>query len=266
MTERGRLPGQRPSRTDTRADSPAAPGQVPQPLLVLREMPCPYLPGRMERKVITNLNVPDAALVHSQLSRGGFRRSHGFAYRPACRGCDACVPVRVVAQGYAPSKSLRRNARRNADLTVTPRPARATDEYYALFARYIQARHGDGEMREMRAADFRQMIEESPVPSAIAEMRDAAGVLRAAMLYDMTDDGASAVYTFFDPEAAARSLGTFAVHWLIEETRRRGGDYVYLGYWIADSRKMAYKSRFQPLQALRAGQWQPLADATRRQP
>jgi len=254
MSERGRLPGQ--------GRRGPAKGRAPQALFVLREQPCPYLPGRLERKVITSLDVPDAALLHGQLARAGFRRTHGFAYRPACPGCNACVPVRVPAAAYAPSKSLRRVARRNTDLQVTCHPPRATGEQYALFARYIAARHGDGEMRHMAEADFAQMIEDTPVPGGVAEWRTPEGRLCAALLYDELDDGASAVYSFFDPDAAARSLGCFMVHWLIGRAAARGWPYVYLGYWIAASRKMAYKARFRPLEALSGGQWRRMPPPT----
>ncbi len=234
-----------------------ASGGARQSLFVLRELPCPYLPGRQERKLVTELAGSRATDSYGRLSRAGFRRSHLFAYKPACRGCAACVPVRVAAPRYAPTKSLRRIARRNADLTVTPRPPLATGEQYALFARYLARRHPDGDMAGMTFADYRSMIEETAVSTRVAEFRDAKGALIAACLFDLLDDGTSAVYAFYAPDAHDRSLGTFAIHWLIAETARRGLDYVYLGYWIADAPKMAYKTRFQPLEALTSGGWRP---------
>lgn len=225
---------------------------------VLRELPCPYLPGQQERKIVTELSGPAAPSVYGDLSRGGFRRTHLFSYRPACRTCDACVPVRVDARRYAPSKSLARTARRNADLRVSQQPPIATREQFALFARYLDGRHGDGEMAKMTFADYRSMVEETAVTTRIAEFRDENRRLVGACLLDVTDDGTSAVYSFFDPEMPERSLGTYIIHWLIVETRAMGHPYVYLGYWIAESPKMAYKIRFKPVEALGREGWRPL--------
>ena len=230
---------------------------APKPFYVLRELPCPYLPGRQERKLITDLSGSDAEAVHADLSRAGFRRSHMFAYRPACRGCDACVPVRVDATRHTPSKSQRRIERRNTDLTVAVQPARASDEQYTVFSRYLAARHGDGEMADMGREDYRDMVEQSAVSTRLAEFRDPGGALLAACIFDLLDDGTSAVYTFFDPASATRSLGTQTVLWLIDATARWGGRYVYLGYWVAGSQKMAYKSRFNALERLTPSGWQP---------
>ena len=250
--------------TDRRAigdgsPSPLGPNLAPKPFYVLRELPCPYLPGRQERKIITDLSGSDAEDAHSELSRAGFRRSHMFAYRPACRGCDACVPVRVDTRRHAPSKSQRRIMRRNADLTVEVAPARASDEQYAVFTRYLAARHQDGEMADMSASDYRDMVEQTAVSTRLAEFRDGARDLIGACIFDLLDDGTSAVYTYFDPAESARSLGTYTVLWLIDATRRQWGRYVYLGYWVAGSRKMAYKSRFNGLERLTPAGWQPFA-------
>lgn len=246
-------------RSNVGGDSTAAAlFEVPQVFHVLRETPCPYLPGRWERKIMTELRERDGQATYATLSRGGFRRSHQFAYRPACASCDACVPVRVEVGGFAPSKSLRRVARRNADLTATELPARGTEEQFQLFSRYLASRHGDGEMVEMDASDYRSMVEDTVVDSSLIEFRDDQGQLLAVCLTDWIDQGPSAVYSFFAPDASARGLGTYCVLWLIEEARRRGDTFVYLGYWIAGARKMAYKTRFQPLQCLRPGGWTPL--------
>lgn len=248
-------------RREIRNDGAAAAVQLGGPqqsFFVLRETPCPYLAGQRERKLVTELAGSGARSVYGTLSRAGFRRSHLFAYKPVCRGCAACVPVRIDACSYAPSKSQRRIARQNDDLQVTVQPATATREQFELFARYLNHRHPDGEMAAMTFADFRPMVEETAVDTRLAEFRDPAGELVAGALFDLMDDGISAVYTFFDPAASGRSLGTYAVHWLVGETVRRGGAYVYLGYWIAQSRKMAYKARFRPLEALTAGGWHPV--------
>lgn len=242
-------------------EAPLAGNRPRQTFFVLRETPCPYISGQRERKLVTELSGQAARHNYSDLSRAGFRRSHLFAYRPACRGCDACVPVRVDVARYHPGKSLRRIARRNADLTAKLRPAVATYEQYLLFQRYLQHRHGDGEMARMGYGDYRPMIEETAAATRIAEFRDQAGRLIAACLLDLLDDGSSAVYSFFEPDEPGRSLGSYVVHWLIEQTKAQAPDgrgYVYLGYWIAEARKMAYKTRFQPLQALGANGWHDL--------
>jgi arginine-tRNA-protein transferase len=236
--------------------APLGPYAAPKPFYVLRELPCPYLADRQERKLITDLSGSDAQAVHGDLSRAGFRRSHMFAYRPACRGCDACVPVRVDTTRHVPSKSQRRIIRKNADLTVAVKAARATEEQYAVFARYLQHRHGEGEMADMSHADYRDMVEQTAVASRLAEFRDETGRLVAGLIFDLLDDGTSAVYAFFDPDAHDRSLGTYTVLWLIDQTAEWGGRYVYLGYWVAGSRKMAYKSRFHALERLTPNGWQ----------
>ena len=230
-----------------------------QPLsfLVTTEMPCPYLPGRMERKVVTRLSGSEAGRNFQLLQRAGFRRSHAIAYRPACSGCQACMPVRVRAAEFTPGRTLRRTEARNADLMVSIRLARGTAEQYALFQRYLDGRHSDGEMVGMGLSDYRSMVEDSSIDTRLVEFRDSAGGLVACALTDWTDDGISAVYSFFDPDRAARSPGSHVIIWLIREAQRRGLRHVYLGYWIAESRKMAYKARFQPAEVFGPQGWQP---------
>ncbi len=225
---------------------------------VMAESPCPYLPGQLERKLFTELRPEDAGAFYASLSRGGFRRSHNFAYRPACTGCTACVPVRIDAEAFVASRSLRRIARTNRDLVARERQARATTEQFRIFARYITTRHGDGEMSSMSFGDYRSMVEESVLDTRLIEFRDSDGDLVAGLLTDWSGDGASAVYSFFDPGLSGRSLGNYMVLWLVEECRRRGLPYVYLGYWIEGSRKMSYKARFQPLETLGPAGWQKL--------
>ncbi len=229
---------------------------------VLPEGPCPYLPDRRERKLITEIpgtppGMPadEATRRYSLLSRAGFRRSHQYAYRPACSGCSACVPVRVRAADFKAGASLKRVARSNRDLDAIVRPAEPTEEQYRLFGRYIQTRHGDGEMADMTALDYHGMVQHSRVETRIAEYRDATGTLVAACLFDRLDDGFSAVYSFFEPELDGRSLGSHMVMWLIETARAQGLPYVYLGYWIAAVPKMSYKARFRPLEALGETGW-----------
>jgi leucyl-tRNA---protein transferase len=221
---------------------------------------CPYVPGRAERKLIVELAGRDAAEFYDDLSRAGFRRSHRFAYRPACRECVACVPVRIAVADFAHSRSTRRVRNANRELTARLAAARAVPEQFQLFAAYQRSRHQDSEMAGMSYADYRNMIEDTPVRSAIAEFRDADGRLVAASLVDRLDDGLSAVYSFYDPTLDKQSLGTWTILWLVEECARLGLPYVYLGYWIGESPKMAYKARFPALERLSAGIWVPFAD------
>jgi len=254
-----------PSESNTRglsiraASPPTAPrlGRL-QAFHVLSETPCPYLPERQERKLFTEVIGPRATRLYSELSRGGFRRSHMFAYRPACTGCQACVPVRVAARTFRCGKSLRRVARKNADLQALERPPVATQEQFRVFRAYVRSRHGDGEMSRMNYADYQAMIEETHLETGLVEFRDRNDVLRGAILADWLDDGISAVYSYFDPRQDARSLGTYMILSLIDHAVASGRDYVYLGYWIAGSQKMAYKQRFRPLEALVDGDWRVL--------
>jgi leucyl-tRNA---protein transferase len=219
--------------------------------------PCPYLDGRIEQRVVVSLEeVPDGTF--DRLSRTGFRRSHTFAYRPACPGCAACIPIRVPTAGFAPDRTQRRVLKRgDAELAGVERPAVASREHFALFKSYVTGRHGDGDMAQMSFADFRAMIEDAVGGTRLIEHRDAAGRLAAVVLIDRLSDGLSAVYSFFDAARPGLSLGTYAVLDMIRRARAEALPYVYLGYWIADSRKMAYKSRFRPAEILVAGCWQP---------
>lgn len=221
-------------------------------------LPCPYLPGRVERKLFTRLNGGDAQALNTTLSQAGFRRSHDIVYRPVCPGCRACVPVRIPVATFVPSRTMRRTWAANTDLMAGTTPALATDEQFALFLRYQQHRHGDSDMARMSRLDYGSMIEEGSTGAALIEFRDGSDTLQAAALVDVLEDGLSAVYSFYDPDEPERSLGTYVILALVEEARQRGLDHVYLGYWIAQSRKMAYKARFQPLEALTDTGWAPL--------
>ncbi|MDA8231227.1 MAG: arginyltransferase [Magnetospirillum sp.] len=221
-------------------------------------LPCPYIPGRLERKIVTELNGPDAEVLHEALSRAGFRRSHSIAYTPACPGCNACIPVRIVVGSFLPDRTMRRIRRANADLTAQRVPARATAEHYRLFSRYQECRHKGGDMALMGFYDYRSMVEDSPIETFVIEFRRRDGALMAACLADRMSDGLSAVYSFYEPDLPQRSLGTYVVLWLVEEALRSGLPYVYLGYWIAESRKMSYKSRFRPLEAFGPNGWRVL--------
>ncbi|MGE0253836.1 MAG: arginyltransferase [Alphaproteobacteria bacterium] len=222
-------------------------------------MPCPYLPGRIERNLFTELRGNAAQPLHDSLAQAGFRRSHHIVYRPACPGCSACVPVRIATRDFAPGRSLRRVWRRNADIVARVRAPEATAEQYALFTRYQGGRHAGGEMATMTVTDYRAMVEDTTVDTILVEFRDAGDVLLGGCLVDRLGDGLSAVYSYFDPEAADRSLGTYIVMWLIEHARALSLAHVYLGYWVRDCAKMVYKTRFAPLEALGPDGWQPLS-------
>ena len=223
-------------------------------------LPCPYVPGRTERKVVTELSGVSAESLHDRLSRGGFRRSHNIAYAPVCPNCNACVPIRIRARDFVPNRTQKRIARLNADLTAAEVPPRATAEQFQLFQRYQQARHGEGDMASMSFYDYRAMVEDTPIDTCIVEFRDREGRLLGACLTDRLGDGLSAVYSFFSPDADERSLGTQAILCLIERVTLLGLPHVYLGYWVQESRKMAYKSKFRPSEILRNGQWRPLEE------
>lgn len=231
-------------------------------LFLTAPMPCPYLPGREERKLFTHLTGRRAASLHHVLSDNGFRRSQNLIYRPACEGCAACQSVRIAAHRFTPSARFRRVLRANDDLAVEIRPPAATAEQYDLFRRYLEHRHAGGGMTQMSPVDFEYMVEDTPVQSVLVEYRlraDPAGRLMAVALTDVMPDGLSMVYSFFDPEASRRGLGNFIILDHIAQTRAAGLPYVYLGYWVENSPKMAYKKLFQPLEVQKGPLgWRPL--------
>jgi len=237
--------------------------------------PCPYLAGKEERKVFTHLVGERAPELNNILTQGGFRRSQSIAYRPACENCRACVSVRVVANDFRPTQSMRRIVRRNADIASEMRIAVPTSEQYAIFRAYLDSRHRDGGMADMTVLDYAMMVEDSHIETRIIEYRRrerpatnsapradgwegikrGSGDLLAIALTDVLGDGLSMVYSFFEPDEAARSLGTFMVLDHIARAQRMGLTYVYLGYWVRGSRKMDYKSRFLPQERLMPEGW-----------
>jgi arginine-tRNA-protein transferase len=220
---------------------------------------CPYLEGKMERRVVAELVGRDAAALHDALTHAGFRRSHAIVYAPACTGCDACIPVRIVARDFRRSRTQARIWRTGtATHGVEERPPLATRDQFALFVRYQQSRHSEGDMAHMDFEDFRALIEDTPVDTVMIEVRAADGALVAACLADRVGDGLSAVYSFFEPERDKDSLGTFMILWLVERARAMGKPYVYLGFWIAACRKMSYKSNFRPIETRTAQGWKLL--------
>ncbi|MGF1474480.1 MAG: arginyltransferase [Geminicoccaceae bacterium] len=217
--------------------------------------PCPYLEGREERRLVTRLEASDPPYRHDDLVHAGFRRSQGFAYRPACPSCTACVPVRIPAQDFRWSRTFRKIRNRNADLTISINPPVATEEGFELFRRYLGSRHADGGMADMTREDYRDLVETTPVKTRLVEFRDPNGTLIAVSLTDEVMSGLSGVYKFYEPEADHRSLGTYTVLWHVMHAVQIDKPYVYLGYWIKACRKMTYKARFQPLEALFKGRW-----------
>lgn len=222
--------------------------------------PCPYLPGQIERKGFTHLTQDNPDALHDQLSRAGFRRSQGVAYRPACPTCNACRSVRVDVPNFTPSRNQRRVIRTNADLVRKPVEARANREYFRLLKTYLRSRHDGGGMSDMGYREFCAMINDSPVQTLMFEYRVGEGEnapLVAVSLTDVLRDGFSMVYTFFDPSLRRRSLGSYMILDHIEHAGNLGLPHLYLGYWIKNSEKMDYKRRFQPLEVLDGGRWRP---------
>ncbi len=223
--------------------------------------PCPYLGGKEERKVFTHLVGERAPELNNILTHGGFRRSQSIAYRPACEGCRSCVSVRVLAAEFQPTRSMRRIMRRNADIASEMRLATPTSEQYAIFRAYLDSRHRDGGMADMTVLDYAMMVEDSHVETRIVEYRRVEpgranqGDLIAVALTDVLGDGLSMVYSFFEPDEAARSLGTLMVLDHIARAQQLGLAYVYLGYWVRGSGKMDYKSRFLPQERLLPEGW-----------
>ncbi len=221
--------------------------------------PCPYLGGKEERKVFTHLVGERAAELNNILTQGGFRRSQSIAYRPACEGCRGCVSVRVIAKEFQPTRSMRRIANRNADITGEMKTAVPTSEQYSIFRAYLNSRHRDGGMADMTVLDYAMMVEDSHIETRIIEYRRreprGAGDLIAVALTDVLADGLSMVYSFFEPDEASRSLGTLMVLDHIARAKSMGLSYVYLGYWVRGSRKMDYKGRFLPQERLTPDGW-----------
>lgn len=230
---------------------------------VTAPQPCPYLEGRMERKLFTALQGDQAEMLNDTLSKQGFRRSQNVLYRPSCAECNACMSARIRVADFTPSRSQKRVARRNAHLSRRARSPWATDEQYELFRSYLDGRHANGGMADMDLFEFAGMVEETPVRSRLIEyIPQGAGEdqLEAVCLTDVLDDGLSMVYSFFAPQASRNSPGTYIILDHIEIAREMGLPYVYLGYWVPGSPKMDYKAKFSGLEVFTRGAWQDIGD------
>lgn len=218
---------------------------------------CSYLPGRIARsQVATPIRMIDSS-IYSELVRAGFRRSGIFTYRPQCDLCNECQPVRLDVNQFVANRSQRRALTRNASLTVRDCDLTFHEEHYLLYRDYQAKRHPGGGMDQDSREQYVQFLLQTHVTSRLVEFREN-GVLRMVSIIDVLDDGLSAIYTFYDCEVPHAGYGTFGILWQIAECRRAGLPWLYLGYWIRDSKKMAYKENFQPLHVLRNGQWQRL--------
>lgn len=216
--------------------------------------PCSYLEGWKARSQVATPAHLIGPAAYSRLIQAGFRRSGHYTYRPHCDGCRRCVPVRVRVNEFIPNRSQRRCLLLNQNLDVTSRALEFDAEHYDLYRRYQCMRHAGGGMDQDDSDQYSQFLLSSQVKSLLLEFRQE-GKLVMVSLVDEVQDGLSAVYTFFEPELSKRGLGTYAVLWQIEHARKLGLHYLYLGYWIRDSRKMAYKSNFRPLEGMRENEW-----------
>ena len=244
----------------------SAPARFPR-FFVTSPAPCPYLPGKSERKVFTELSGDHADELNDALSRIGFRRSQNVAYRPSCINCKACVSVRVIADEFRPNTTQRRVLRRNRDLVATACKPWSTHEQYELLQQYLSVRHPGGGMSEMDDVDYADMVEQTSVSSYVIEYREPRadglpGELVGACLTDQQGDGLSMIYSFFKPEHPERAgLGNYIIMDHILRAEAAGLPYVYLGYWVEGSARMQYKTRYKPLERLGPEGWYPFVDA-----
>ena len=223
------------------------------------EHACGYWPDRLARDLVLDPSDPALPALYGSALAMGFRRSGAHVYRPHCAGCQACTPVRIPVESFLPSRGQRRCMQKNRDLLIKVRPAVRDDETFELYRRYIGTRHAGGGMDNPEPEDFDAFLSCAWSPTCFIEMRLGEELVGVAVT-DLLPDSVSAVYTYFAPEHAARSLGTFAILAQIEYARRLGLAHVYLGFWLRDHPKMDYKRNFRPLEVLESGQWLPFPE------
>lgn len=238
---------------------------IPLEFFLTAPAACPYLPDRVERRIFTELSGDNGSVLNHSLNLSGFRRSQAISYRPVCDNCNACVSLRVDADRFAATRSMKRVEKLNGDLVRRELDAAPSDEHYDLFRRYVRSRHGDGGMEDMAFEDYSVMVGAAAVRTSLFEYRVGTigrpGELVAVCLTDEMHDGLSMVYSFFEPGQHARSLGIFMILDHLREARARNLPFVYLGYWIRESSKMAYKARFRPCEGFVRDQWVALGPA-----
>lgn len=228
---------------------------------VTAPQPCPYLDGRMERKLFTALQGESADKLNDSLSQQGFRRSQNVLYRPSCAECTACLSARIDVKAFTASRSQKRTSKRNEDLLRRATSPWASEEQYDLFRTYLDSRHADGGMADMDVFEFAAMIEETPIRSRVVEYTHrTSGQLIGVSLTDVLSDGLSMVYSFYEPDMPRRSLGTYMILDHVEIAREAGLPYVYLGYWVPGSQKMGYKAKFSGLEVYAGGAWQRMTN------
>ncbi|MHB1950862.1 MAG: arginyltransferase [Acidiferrobacteraceae bacterium] len=232
--------------------------QTSRPALYLSiPHPCSYLPEQTASTLFVDPHVPVTTELYADLNRRGFRRSGDLVYRPHCAGCTACVPVRIPSAAFTPNRSQRRTWRRNTDIEVVEKPPVFDKQHFELFLRYQADRHPDGGMNSPDPQRYLRFLASSHVETRFFELH-AEGRLLGVAVVDVLPDGLSAMYTFYEPAAKSRALGVYSVLWQIERARRHRLPWVYLGYWISNSPKMAYKASYRPLEAYREGRWRRL--------
>lgn len=221
---------------------------------------CGYLPNKLAQSLIATPHHLVNAQVYNGLIQQGFRRSGKFAYRPHCENCNACIPVRLVLNEFAPARSQKRSFKQHGNLTARVMPLSYNQSHFELYTSYQSLRHAEAELgistdKRDAAEQYRQFLCESNVESLMIEFRDAENQIKIVSVIDVVGDGVSAVYTFYDATQPKASYGTYAIMWLAEWTKSLGLPYLYLGYWIKESPKMAYKQQFKPQEKLVDGEW-----------